>query len=214
MGHIKEEKRIAIKNVNCFAEIDQIDLQLIFKTSRVPKNFSRIEKAGVKVLPPECVSISQTSFQLSDMNSFFIQLLALASISVAMPAIDNGMGEHIFGPERVVADFAALSGSNIDKLPDSFTVCSSVTTGGAFTGPISPFQLLHKNGEPWISMIFMTNEKNITNQQIWVLVSSRLNLYFLFLFLSFLFQPTDNFCRGSSVTPFPGGFKHRFQWGH
>ena len=125
------------------------------------------------------------------MNSFFIQLLALASTSVAMPAIDNGMGEHIFGPERVVADFAALSGSNIDKLPDSFTVCSSVTTGGAFTGPISPFQLLHNNGEPWISMIFMTNEKNITNQQIWVLVSSRLNLYFLFLFLSFLHISTN-----------------------
>lgn len=125
------------------------------------------------------------------MSSFFLQLLALASIAIAMPAIDNGMSEHIFGPEKVVYDFAVLSGSNIDNLPDSFTVCSSVTSGGAFTGPISPFQLLHENGEPWISMIFMTNEKNITNQQIWLLVSSRLNLYFLyFLFLSVVFQPT------------------------
>ena len=131
------------------------------------------------------------------MDSLFIQLLALASVSLAMRAIDNGMGEHIFGPERVATDFALLSGSNIDVLPDSFTVCSSVTSGGAFTGPISPFQLLHENGDPWISVIFMTNEKNITNQQIWVLVSYRHSLYFLFLFLSF-----------------PGGFKHPFQWGH
>ena len=112
------------------------------------------------------------------MNSFVLQLLAFASFAVAMPAIDNGMDSHVFGPERVVTDFAVLSDSNTDNLPSDFTVCSSVTSGGAFTGPIAPFQLLHKNGEPWIGMLFMTNEKNITNQQIWLLVSSRLNLYF------------------------------------
>ena len=77
-----------------------------------------------------------------------------------MPAIDNGMDSHVFGPERVVTDFAVLSSSNTDNLPSDFAVCSSVTSGGAFTGPIAPFQLL-----PWIGMLFMTNEKNITNQQ-------------------------------------------------
>ena len=112
------------------------------------------------------------------MNSFVLQLLAFASFAVAMPAIDNGMDSHVFGPERVVTDFAVLSDSNTDNLPSDFTVCSSVTSGGAFTGPIAPFQLMHENGEPWIGMLFMTNEKNITNQQIWLLVSSRLNLYF------------------------------------
>ena len=108
------------------------------------------------------------------MNLFFLQLLPLASIAVAMPAIDNGMNSHVFGPERVVTDFATLSGTatDTDNLPSDFTICSSVTSGGAFTGPIAPFQLLHENGEPWIGMLYMTNEKNITNQQIWLLVSS------------------------------------------
>ena len=128
------------------------------------------------------------------MNSFVLQLLAFASFAVAMPAIDNGMDSHVFGPERVVTDFAVLSDSNTDNLPSDFTVCSSVTSGGAFTGPIAPFQLLHENGEPWIGMLFMTNEKNITNQQIWLLVSSRLNLYFLTCpnsKVGLVFQPTN-----------------------
>ena len=76
------------------------------------------------------------------MDSILLQLLALSSIAVAMPAIDNGVGEFIFGPEGAVTDFATLSGSNTDNLPSDFTVCSSVTSGGAFTGPIAPFQLL------------------------------------------------------------------------
>ena len=124
------------------------------------------------------------------MDSILLQLLALSSIAVAMPAIDNGVGEFIFGPEGAVTDFATLSGSNTDNLPSDFTVCSSVTSGGAFTGPIAPFQLLHENGEPWIGMFFMTNEKNITNQQIWLLVSSRLNLYFNNE-VGFVSQPTS-----------------------
>ena len=115
------------------------------------------------------------------MRLVFLQLIALPSIAVAIPALDNGMDSHVFGPERVVTDYATLSGSNNDdSLPSDFTVCSSVTSGGAFTGPIAPFQLLHENGQPWIGMLFMTNEKNITNQQIWLLVSSRLDLYFFF----------------------------------
>ena len=104
------------------------------------------------------------------MNSLLLQLL-LASIAVAMPAIDNGMGEYVYGPERVVTDFAVLSGSNFHNLPDDITICSSVTSGGAWTGPISPFQLLHENGEPWVSLVFLADTKKITHQ-IWLHVSS------------------------------------------
>ena len=82
-----------------------------------------------------------------------------------MPAIDNGMDSHVFGPERVVTDFAVLSSSNTENLPSDFTVCSSAHLEGRSQGPLPPFQLLHENGEPWIGMLFMTNEKNITNQQ-------------------------------------------------
>ena len=107
------------------------------------------------------------------MDPLFLQLLALASIAAAMPAIDNGMGEYVYGPERVVTDFAVLSGSNLDDtLPPEITICSSVTTGGAFTGSISPFQLLHDNGEPWISMIFYADTNNYTHHNIWLFVSS------------------------------------------
>ena len=105
------------------------------------------------------------------MNSIFLQLLALASIAIAMPAIDNGMGEQLYGPERVVTEFAVLSDSNLDDLPDDITLCSSVTTGGAWTGPISPFQLLHENGEPWVSLVFLADTKKTTHQ-IWLHVSS------------------------------------------
>ena len=115
----------------------------------------------------------ESTFELSEINSLFLQLLALASIAAAMPALDNGMGEYVYGPESVVTDFAVLSGSsNLDNLPDDITICSSVTTGGAFTGSISPFQLLHENGEPWISMIFYADTNNLTHHNIWLYVSS------------------------------------------
>ena len=104
------------------------------------------------------------------MNSILLQLLALSSITIAMPAIDNGMGEMVYGPEGVVTDFAVLSASNFDdNLPDEFTICSSVTTGGAWTGVISPFQLLHENGEPWVSLIFGLLNK--THHEMWLHVS-------------------------------------------
>ena len=105
------------------------------------------------------------------MNLIFLQLLALASIAIAMPAIDNGLGEQLFGPDRVVTDFAALSSINFENLPDDITICSSVTSGGFWTGPISPFQLLHENGEPWVSLVFLADTKKITHQ-IWLHVSS------------------------------------------
>ena len=105
------------------------------------------------------------------MTSILLQLLAPASIAVAMRAIDNGLGEQLYGPEKVVTDFAVLSGINFENVPDDITICSSVTSGGAWTGPISPFQLLHKNGEPWVSLVFLADTKKITHQ-IWLHVSS------------------------------------------
>ena len=59
------------------------------------------------------------------MNLILLQLLALglASIAVAMPAIDNGMGEYVVGPEAVVTDIATLSGSTFGNLPDDLIIC-------------------------------------------------------------------------------------------
>ena len=106
------------------------------------------------------------------MNSILLQLLALSSITIAMPAIDNGMGLYIGGPEEVVTDFAVLSGSNLDQhLPDDITICSSVTTGGAWTAVLSPFQLMGENGEPWISFIFNSAGADLKRLEIWLYVS-------------------------------------------
>ena len=116
------------------------------------------------------------------MISSLLQLLSLASIAIAMPAIDNGMGEYIVGPEAVVTDIATLSGGEFDNLPDEFTVCSSVTTGGAFTGAMSPFQLLHEKGEPFISIAVSPMPMNLTHFNFWIYVSSRFYLYLLIFF--------------------------------
>ena len=105
------------------------------------------------------------------MISSLLQLLSLASIAVAMPAIDNGMDFYIGGPEEVVTDFAVLSGSNLDHLPDDITICSSVTTGGAWTAIVSPFQFLGENGKPWISLIFYGSGVDATRHEIWLYVS-------------------------------------------
>ena len=107
------------------------------------------------------------------MNSILLQLNALSSFTVAMRAIDNGMGLYIAGPEEVVTDFAVLSDSNLDDqhLPDDITICSSVTTGGAWTAILSPFQLMAENGEPWISFIFYSNGLDVTRHEIWLYVS-------------------------------------------
>ena len=106
------------------------------------------------------------------MNSILLQLIALSPFTVAMRAIDNGMGAFINGPEEVVTDFAVLSGSNLDQhLPDDITICSSVTTGGAWTAAVSPFQLMGDNGEPWISFIFYSMGADVTRHEIWLYVS-------------------------------------------
>ena len=94
------------------------------------------------------------------MNSTLLQLLAFASIAIAIPAIDNGVGTATFGPEKVVTEFATLSGSNVDNLPDNITICSSVTSRGGRIGDVSPFQLLQTNGDTWISIIFIDDENN------------------------------------------------------
>ena len=106
------------------------------------------------------------------MNSILLQLIALSPFTIAMRAIDNGMGAYIAGPEEVVTDFAVLSGSNLDQhLPDDITICSSVTTGGAWTAVLSPFQLMGENGEPWISFIFNSAGADVTRLEIWLYVS-------------------------------------------
>ena len=106
------------------------------------------------------------------MNSILLQLNALSSFTVAMRAIDNGMGAYIVGPEEVVTDFAVLSSSNLDQhLPDDITICSSVTTGGMWTATFSPFQLMSENGEPWISFIFYTAGADVKRWHIWLYVS-------------------------------------------
>ena len=115
-------------------------------------------------------NVSFVKCKLSDMNSIFLQLVTLASSAVAMRAIEY-MGEYVYGPERLVTGFATLSGSNIDDLPDDFTICSSTTTGGAYTESLSPFQLLHENGEPWITVLFYTDHINVTHHHFLIFVS-------------------------------------------
>ena len=106
------------------------------------------------------------------MNSISPFLLIHASMALAMQAVDSGVGEYTFGPERVVTDFAVLSGGTFDDLPVNITICSSVTSGKAFTGTISPFQLTHQNGDSWIYLGFYAVSKNITHHHMLLYVSS------------------------------------------
>ena len=106
------------------------------------------------------------------MNSISLFLLIHASMALAMQAVDSGVGEYTFGPERVVTDFAVLSGGTFDDLPVNITICSSVTSGKAFTGTISPFQLTHQNGDSWIYLGFYAVSKNITHHHMLLYVSS------------------------------------------
>ena len=109
------------------------------------------------------------------MNSFFLQLLGLSPIAIAMPVIDTGMGDFFYGPESVVTDFAVLSGGTFDNNPPvNITICSSTTSGGAFSETMSPFQLIHENGDPWISFLFYTDltDHNVTGHHILLFVSS------------------------------------------
>ena len=90
---------------------------------------------------------------------FYCCLLVPVSITTAISAIDTGLGPIMYGPERLIRDFAALTDNNLDKLPPAFTICSSISTK-AFTGGIYPFQLLRSDGTPWISVRFHAPEKS------------------------------------------------------
>ena len=85
------------------------------------------------------------------MDSIYLGLLVQASLAAAIPVLDNGMGEKVSGPEAVVTDFAVLTGPNLGSLPPDITVCSSIATR-AFLGFMAPFQLLYKDGTPWITV--------------------------------------------------------------
>ena len=105
------------------------------------------------------------------MNAILLQLLSCAFIVIAIPALDSE-GKYLYVAENMVTDFAVLSGSKSDNLPGEITICSSVTTSGAYTEVLSPFQLLHQNGEPWISLFAYVRANNFTHHQIWLMVSS------------------------------------------
>ena len=39
------------------------------------------------------------------------------SLAIAIPVLDNGIGELIMGPEAVVTDFALLTDNGLEKVP-------------------------------------------------------------------------------------------------
>ena len=127
------------------------------------------------------------------MNSILLQLLSCASIVIAMPALD-GEGIYQIGSEDLVTDFAVLSGGTSDNLPGEFTICGSVTTSraGARTATLSPFQLLHENGKPWISVFSYVEAENSTHHQFWFIVSSiciSFSFSYLYSRVGLVFQP-------------------------
>ena len=112
--------------------------------------------------------------QVVTMHLFYIGLLLIPA-SLAIPAIDTGMGsllsgKPVDGPEGTIADFAVLIDDNLGKLPESFTICSS-TTSKAFAGRLVPFQLLQDNGRPWFTFIILAPQKTTTKHRIILLVS-------------------------------------------
>ena len=87
------------------------------------------------------------------MISIYLQLLAHVSVAIMLSSIDNGKSKSILGPEELVTDFAILTDNTLGKLPDDFTICSSVDSR-------APFQLLYENGKPWISVHFKSVQKD------------------------------------------------------
>ena len=122
----------------------------------------------VCVLTTHCVS-SKRIFFVSDMWTRYICLLVIVALSTAMPAIDTGIGPFTYGSESLISNFAVLTDNNLDSLPAAFTICSSFASN--ITGTIHPFQLLHTNGKPWISLLFHAPEKPETNYQLTITVS-------------------------------------------
>ena len=110
------------------------------------------------------------------MYSCSLQLLAYVSFGVALQAIDTGTGFPFVNNEALIKNFAVLDANNPDDLPPDFTVCSATTTM-AFSSYIHPFQLLHSNGKPWISVGFvMPMQKSKKNHRMVFFVSFTDNL--------------------------------------
>ena len=99
-------------------------------------------------------------------------LLAPVSLIKAMPVIDTGVGSHVIGPEAQIRDFAIFTDNSLDNLPEPFTICSSIATK-SFIGGLSPFQLLHEDGKPWISVNFEATDKSATFHHITITVSKK-----------------------------------------
>ena len=85
------------------------------------------------------------------MKSISLPLLVQVSLAMSIPVIENGMGENMLGPETMITDFAVLTVDNPVIIPSDFTICSSVASD-TFLGFLSPFQLVHPDGTPWISI--------------------------------------------------------------
>ena len=89
------------------------------------------------------------------MVSFSVGLLVpLVALTHAIPAIDTGVGEIKDGPPAHITDYAVLVNDNLQKLPESFTICSSTRTE-AHVRRILPFQLLEDDGSPWFTFIIV-----------------------------------------------------------
>ena len=88
-------------------------------------------------------------------------MLFRVSLTSAIPAVYNGVGPQLYGPEELIKDFAILTDSRLEDVPSAFTICSSLSTK-AFSGGVSPFQLLHKDGKSWISVHFRPAAKEAT----------------------------------------------------
>lgn len=85
-------------------------------------------------------------------------------MAVAIPAIENGVGIFVFGPEEVVTDYAVLSDNSLKDLPHDITICSSLAAY-AFNGAVSPFQLLYKSGQPWLSIYINGAQQDSTHHR-------------------------------------------------
>ena len=85
-------------------------------------------------------------------------------MAVAIPAIENGVGIFVFGPEEVVTDYAVLSDNSLKDLPHDITICSSLAAY-AFNGAVSPFQLLYKSGQPWLSIYYNGAQQDSTHHR-------------------------------------------------
>ena len=99
-------------------------------------------------------------------------LCHLCIASLALPALDTGLSFPSIGTEDKVKDFAVLDDNNLGPTPKEFTICSSVSTEVWIT-EMYPFQLLHDNGQPWISFRFWPPSKKSRNHQVNIKVNAK-----------------------------------------